>query len=1066
MEKWYRFLGIRPSETKTVGLFFVHNFLLGVGTILVYVAANVILLDNHPERNLPLAYCVGALATMAVGRLYAYYEHQLPLSRLAVRALLAAVVVTLVLGVLLLLGSSVATAIAIMTGYRLIYLLTNLEFWGMSAVVFNVRQGRRLFGVISSGDMPAKALGAVLAVFVHAYAELYVLLLTAFGTYLLALLIQRATFRTRMVEARPVTPRIGRPQASALVRQVLGASPLIRAMGLSLTAVAAVAVGIEYLFLVNVKYKLQEQAQILQVVGGVLALTYLLAMLFKLVLSRHGLDRLGVRRTLAVLPLTALGGLLLFGVLQVTHVGAAKQMLYFCGLYLALEVLRRALFEPVFLVLFQPLAPVERLQGHTLAKGFYEPLGLGLGGAVLLLLVHQSAALNQWAPFIWMGVLLLGALFLLQRAYWKYLDELKGALGLRFPVGTPAAQPTASQPTSITEPILYPEAALQAVEQLQKAGSGTLIRHAKDLLTHTDSRVRNRVLQLVGHQADADLLRRLALDDPDPLLREAASRLAARYPDADDLLLHPDLAVRKGALRGRLEATPADALAQTSLAALLASPETSAQFMALGLINFLTPEQQTALLTGSLHSAEPTLVRAAVRAAADTPNSALIGQLIALLSIEAVRQPATDTLVGLGVAALPQLKEALTQEIEGRRLQRLAQVCARVATPVARQLLIEVAQGANLHGRAAALRALTTFATVPSDAPVFQRLVEEEMKLAQHLLHGMDAANAEMRATLRYELRKVQQRLFGLLLQIYERQPMLDAQRGVAHTAGERQANALEILDNLIPRPLYQGLQALLDAGRLRDKVQAFDDLLGPAALSESVETTVVRRGTAAFSAWTINVALRQWHPQPATVAYLYPHLQTTNPLIQEGAEAVLRRLPTQRPAAYDQLLAEYPAVADLLTTTPAACVSLLERVRMLKRTTLFAETSENVLATIVLLMKEAAFEPEQEIFSKGSLGTSLFVVCEGKVGIFDGQCQLTAFGKGDFFGELALLDAEARSASAVALERVVAYRLDQADFYNVLEECPEVVRNIMRVLCQRLRRQNEMTQAAAVTYS
>ncbi|MFC7669073.1 hypothetical protein ACFQT0_18255 [Hymenobacter humi] len=143
-------------------------------------------------------------------------------------------------------------------------------------------------------------------------------------------------------------------------------------------------------------------------------------------------------------------------------------------------------------------------------------------------------------------------------------------------------------------------------------------------------------------------------------------------------------------------------------------------------------------------------------------------------------------------------------------------------------MLLEVAQGPNLLGRAAALRALSSFATEHADKHMFLRLVEEEMQLAQQLLHGMVAGNTELRSALRYELRKGQQRIFGLLMQVYERQPMIDAQRGVAHSAGERQANALEILDNLIPRPLYQGLQAMLDVGRLREKVQKFDDLLGP----------------------------------------------------------------------------------------------------------------------------------------------------------------------------------------------------------------------------------------------
>ncbi|WP_375417566.1 cyclic nucleotide-binding domain-containing protein [uncultured Hymenobacter sp.] len=1063
MEKWYRFLGVRPGETRTVWLYFAHNFLLGTGTILVYVAANVLLLANHPERSLPLGYCAGALAMMGVGRLYAYCEHHWPLRRLAGRALLAAAVLTLVLGLVLRLGPSVGAAVAVMAGYRLIYLLTNLEFWGMSAVVFNVRQGRRLFSVISAGDLPAKALGAVLAVFVHAQNELYGLLLLAFGFYLLALLIQRNTFRARVIEARPAPPRGPRPLRSPLSQRLLGGSPLVRAMGFSLLALAAVAAGVEYSFFINVKHKLHDQATVLPYVGGVLALTYLLAMVFKLLFSRHGLDRLGVRRTLVALPLAALAGVLGFGGLQVAHAGPAAQMLYFGGLYLALEVLRRALFEPVFLVLFQPLTPAERLEGHTLVKGFYEPLGLGLGGLALLGFAEFDGV-NQGLLFAWLGLLLLGALLLLQRTYQKYLDELKGALGLRFTEGpaldgAAAEAPAAPAPTEAIPYPPSPEQTLQTIEHLRRAGPAALAGPAKALLRHADRRVRHRVLSLLGAHTDAGLLRQLVLRDPDPGLRELAAYLAGHHHHAADLLDHPDLAVRQGAIRGRLAAAPTDAPALASLAAVAAAPAAEARLVALTLVGLLPPAQQVELVAAGLRSPEPALVQAAVHAAADLPTPPLLEQLIRLLFVKAVREPAATSLVRLGAAALPPLKAAMTPETDGRRLQALTQVCARLASPAARQLLLEVTQGPNLPARAAALKALGSFATVPADAPVFQRLVEEELRLAQHLLHGMVSANTELRTALRYELRRGQQRLFGLLMQVYERQPMRDAQRGAAHTAGERQANALEMLDNLIPRPLYQGLQAMLDVGRLSDKVLTFDSLLGPALSAEPIQTTIVRRGLAAFSAWTIGVALRQWHPQPATVAYLYPHLLTDDALIRESAEALLRQLPLLRPAAHDHFQILHPAISPpAMTTTsaPTPCRSAQQRVLLLKGTTLFAETPENVLGTIVPIMKEVVFEPEQEIFAKGSLGTSLFVVCEGEVGIYDGPRQLTTFRQGDFFGELALLDAEARSATAVALGPVVAFRIDQEDFYDVLEECAEVVRSIMRVLCQRLRRQNE----------
>ncbi|WP_303310820.1 cyclic nucleotide-binding domain-containing protein [Hymenobacter sp. BT730] len=1007
-------MSVRSGEVKTVWLFFLHNFLLGVGTILVYVVANVILLENAPERNLPLAYAVGAVAMMGLGKAYSYYEHHLLLKRLAVRVLLAVVVLTAVIGMLVTLGHSVVVALIIMTGYRLIYLLTNLEFWGVSAVVFNVRQGRRLFSVISSGDMPAKALGAILAVFVHQHSELLILLLTAFAAYLAALYTQQKTFHSHVVEAKPGPLRRPRREATPLVQQLLGGNPLVLFMGLSMAALAAVAAGVEFFFFVNVKQKLHDQTTILQYVGGVLAATYLVAMLFKLLLTHRGLDRLGMRWTLLLLPLTALVGIGLFGGLQLVGTGTAGHLAYFCGLYLALEVLRRAVFEPVFLVLFQPLTPQERLKGHTLVKGFYEPLGMGLAG-LLLYSLHRLPELNAWVPFVWMGLLLLGALVLLQRTYGQYLEELKTAVSRRF--SDPASQS----------------------EQLSRIQD----------VPHTN---RNSPTKPAEPAASLAPLQPLHPNGPDEKTLQA---------DNVPFRLHQEPFMAQTANRDQPQLTPADTQAQLSLGALHTTPQLAHRLAALDRICFLPPEQQVALVNASLSSPELIEVRAAIRAAGLAHHPVLTRQLISLLKSKTLRRAVTDSLIDVGATALPLLREALNQETDYPLVRRLTQVCARQATPESRALLVEMAQQTNLTRRMAALQALGSFASEAGDTLVFQRLVQEEMRLAQLLLHGMLSANVALRACLRYELSKVAQRLFQVLLQLYERKPILDAQRGIAHSSRERQANSLEVLDNLIPRPLYQGLQALLEVGRLQEKVQLFDELLGPVQ-PESVVLLVLERGEMAFSPWTISMALRQWKPLPVSVSLLYPHLHSSNSLLQESAFSVLRQLPEQQPAAYQQLRQQYPAIsAMLMSHTPATSrTTALERVLVLKCTTLFSQTPENVLSNIVPIMKEVTFQEGETIFSKGDLGTSLFIVYDGEVGIFNGSQQLATFRKGDFFGELALLDTEPRSASAVALGEVVAFRLDQEDFYDVMEECSEVLHNILRVLCQRLRLQNEKMQA------
>ncbi|SNC62725.1 Cyclic nucleotide-binding domain-containing protein [Hymenobacter gelipurpurascens] len=903
LERWQQLLGIRPDEGRTVGLFFLHNFLLGIGTILVYVSANVILLENNPERNLPLAYGVAALLMIASGKIYAHFEHHLGLQRVAVRVLLAVVMLTGVLGVLVAVGHSVAAAVVIMAGYRVIYLLTNLEFWGVSAVVFDVRQSRRLFSVISSGDMPAKALGAVLAILIHHHTELLWLLLTAFAAYICALLVLQATGRLHVVEARSAARAQRTEAVTPGLQRWFGSSRLVLAMCLSMLAIAAVTTGIEYSFFVNVKHRFHDQSVVMRYVGGVLALTYLLALVFKLLLTSQTLDRVGFRGTLLALPGTVLVGLGLYGVLHLTGGAEENLMLYFCGLFLALEVLRRAVFDPVFLILFQPLPATERLQAHTLAKGVYEPLGMGLAG-VLLFAFHAQPALSQVLTFGWMTLLALAALALLYRAYGHYLAELQHAVSRRF------------------------------------------------------------------------------------------------APSEEGFFASNGTGVASGLANGTV------------------------------------------------------------------PDSATIQALIMALTDKNTRAAATDQLVQLGEAALPELTETLHTSTDEALIRRVAQLLGHVRRPASRQALVELARQPNLFRREAALRALRSFEPVIADAPIFQGLVQQELRLAHQLLLGqLSTANGPLQSSLDYELLRVQQRLFGLLLQLYPPQIIADAQRGVAHAARERQANALEMLDNLIPRPVYQGLQALLDVVPVAEKVRRFNALLSANGAAMSIVPGIVERGEVAYTDWTVSMALSQWHPTPYTVGQALPHLHSTNLLIQQSAVAVLDRFAHAAPEDYQHLLEAHPHLVSLLMSHHATTsrISATELVALLKNTALFSETPENVLSSIVPIMKEVTFREGEQIFAKGDLGTSLFIVQEGEVNILSGTQQLATFRPGDFFGELALLDAEPRSASAVAHGSVVAFRLDQEDFYDVMEERGEVLRNIMRVLCQRLRRQNEKMQVPEV---
>jgi hypothetical protein len=1061
---WYRFIGVRSTEAATVWLFFLHNFFLGIGTILVYVAANVILLENHPQTSLPIAYVSAALAMMAVGRIYTYFEHHLLLKRLAFRVLLAVSVLTFILGLFVLFGHSVASAVAIMVGYRMIYLLTNLEFWGVSAVVFDVRQGKRLFSIISSGDMPAKALGALLSVVVHAHADLVLLLLTAFVAFGTAMYVLRLTIKSHVVDVSPAQTRIHRRPTPPLISQLFGGSELVFSMCLSLAAIACVVTSVEYFFFVNVKQKFHHQVDLMQFIGFVLILTYLSALAFKLVLSWKTFERIGIRWSLAMLPIVALFGIALFGILLESNVSETGLLVYFCGLYLLLEVLRRAVFDPIFLVLFQPLTPHTRLKGHTLVKGFYEPLGMALAG-VLLFSLHYFPLLPYWIPFVWMALFMGLALFFLNRTYRHYLDTLKNALERRFLGSDDLLIPVAARKAIISNLQSADSTdVLNAIDWLQQHEPAILVAQSATLLQHPDGSIRVRTLSSLQVQTDPTLLFAVATTDTEPILRQSAAHWLAQHPDAGsqhltDLWQQTDLSIRIGAIQGRLKANPDDQTARQHLSDLLKSDAITHRKAVLTLHAFFTQSQQHLMVDEALTSQDVALQQAGIQVAGSLIGSRLTPTVIGLLTKPLLWRAAMESLISGGEAVVPYLRMAVQPQANRLLIQRIARVCGHIDAPESRELLAELVELPNLFWRAAALKALRNFDPLTADSSRFQAILDEEWQLAQRLFRSLAGdPNVYLATCLEYELTLLQQRVFGLLMQLYDPQPIADAQRGVANATRDRKANALEMLDNLIPQPVYRSLQTLVDDLPVDEKLRLLAKLLAPVPDSEPIEVYIIRQGEAYFSDWTISVALHQIKASEGILTYIYPHLNSSNLLIHESAISALQQLATNEADSQQKLVAslnghDYMSIKHSQT----AQISAVDRVIALKRTALFADTPENVLSSVAQIMNEVTFHEGQEIFAKGETGTSLFIIYDGEVGIFDGSEQLAKFTKGGFFGELALLDAEPRSATAIAHSDTLTFRIDHDDFYDLMEERGEVLQNIIRALCQRLRRQNEL---------
>jgi hypothetical protein len=148
---------------------------------------------------------------------------------------------------------------------------------------------------------------------------------------------------------------------------------------------------------------------------------------------------------------------------------------------------------------------------------------------------------------------------------------------------------------------------------------------------------------------------------------------------------------------------------------------------------------------------------------------------------------------------------------------------------------------------------------------------------------------------------------------------------------------------------------------------------------------------------------------------------------------------------AFDQL-------SPTATKGNGLMLSTIEKVLILKTVEMFNQTPDDVLADVADLLEEMEMPENETIFKSGDLGDSMYIIIDGKVRVHIDERLLNYLGESDVFGEMALLDPQPRLASVTAVEPTRLFRLDQAPFYQLMSERPEVATGIIRVLSRLLR--------------
>ena len=143
-----------------------------------------------------------------------------------------------------------------------------------------------------------------------------------------------------------------------------------------------------------------------------------------------------------------------------------------------------------------------------------------------------------------------------------------------------------------------------------------------------------------------------------------------------------------------------------------------------------------------------------------------------------------------------------------------------------------------------------------------------------------------------------------------------------------------------------------------------------------------------------------------------------------------------------------------------------LSEEEFLAKVPLFSDLTDEERARLAALLRPRRYARGEVIFLEGDEGTSFCLIAEGRIRIqltgTDGrEVVINVYGSGDFFGELALLDGEPRSADAIAQDASRVFWLQHDDFMAFLEGHPGAARKMLASLSRRVRHTTRVVQDA-----
>ena len=1038
---------------------------IGSTAVIGRTVSRALFLSGLPAEYIPVRFLAVTVGVVATSLLYSRMA-----SRFRAQFLIPRTTLIIIVGLLafrLLLNTAAATSLW-MLGIFYVFLeivmaLNVLQFWSFASEIFNTRQAKRLFPIVTgAGNLGSMLAGASITALVPLLGTpnlLWVMsVMLAANIALVGLLGRRqdAMHAASAPAGSTMKPSASKPQTTPHPKGPLSFSPLLSTMALIVVLITLAVNIIDYQFDLSLKRSFASNPHdVSAFLGSFYFWTGIAGLIQQLLFTGPLLRRYGIFVALLIMPISILTGsfLVLVSGAALWAVTVARS---------PDTVFRYTVHDTSFNLLYVPIDHQLRSRARTLIDGIFKPLTIGLAG-VLFFLVNRLAGIAI-LPWSYLAILVVGLVVIVSlRLRSLYLKTLQDSIRRRYfdPADERVDLSDGTTIRLIQETLRQPgePQILHALALAENIDNVDWTPDLLPLLEHESPIVRRQSLRMLRRSGSAEHAARVrrCFDDPDVNVQASAifTYWAVCHGQALEeirpFMKHNEPKVQSAAVSGALRYGDGAAreIARPMFEAMVSNSQESVRRSAAYALGEIPSHEGVDLLHRLLEDPDVNVRLQAVQSAGRLADIRHLPSVLALLGDSHVGAAAAEALVNYDTQLIDYLEACYSESLPDLPVRRhVPGIVARIpGTQSLRFLLARLDEPDDLARARVYIwinRLCRTGAQLTeSDLAAIQQRFQAETYQAYQW--AVRAASPQLRASgglladvYSWRKRYAVDRLLYLIAILY---PQANIAQVRVHLFGEdvrRRANAIELLDTILLRQHRDVFLPLLESSperllKMADQIYQ----LRPSDLKSEFATALEMNDS-----WLAACTLFQLQrlQQGDISALIERGLQSSHALVHETAAL----------AANEHFKSGQSAPKDFENGERGNLMSIttLERILLLRKVELFREIPAQELESIARLCTVSHFSPGERFISQGDAADGLYILVAGEVEVTENDLGVIDRRKaGDVIGEIGVLANTLRTATCTATTETTALYINQTDFWDLLENDSTLSVSVIRVL-------------------